>query len=215
VLTAALLGFALGLRHAFDPDHVAAISTILARHRDPRRAAWIGVSWGLGHGATVLAAGAVVIALRIAVPPQLALALEIPVALLLIGLGAANLLAAGRGSSRRGAAPAADLPLRGALARSGLLGLAHGLAGSAAIALLALAAMPTPGAAFAYLALFGLGTIAGMGVFSFGMSAPLARLSPSAGAERLVIAATGLVSLLVGSWLLYEISMGGALEAVA
>jgi high-affinity nickel-transport protein len=218
VLTAAALGFALGLRHAFDPDHVIAVSTIVSRHRNAWQAAWIGVSWGLGHSLTILAVGALVIALRVAIPDGAARALEGAVGVVLIALGAANLWAAAPSGAGAGAAPGGEAgpgTLRAALARSGLVGLVHGLAGSAGVAILALAAMPTPGAAVVYLGVFGLGTVAGMAAFSLALGAPFALLRHRPGARRLVTAVTGAVSLGFGTWLLYGVSVLGGLGGLA
>ena len=203
MLTATLLGFALGLRHAFDPDHVIAVSTIAARQRSPWTASWIGVSWGLGHGATVFAAGFAIIALGIAVPESFAHAMEFAVGALLVVLGVANLAA----SAPEPAACEIDSPrsLQSVLARSGLIGLAHGLAGSAAVVLLAMAAMPTPAAALVYLVVFAVGTIAGMVLFSMLVGTPFAALGSRPQMRRLVTASTGLASLVFGAYLMYEI----------
>ena len=95
--------------------------------------------------------------------------------------------------------------LRASFARSGTLGLAHGLAGSAPVALLAMAAMPTAGAALAYLLVFGVGTIAGMVAFSLTLGVPVAQLRSSAPFSRWITAGTGVVSLLFGAWVIYEI----------
>jgi hypothetical protein len=206
MLTAALLGFLLGLRHAFDPDHVIAVSTIVARHRSPWTASWIGVSWGIGHGATLLAIGFLVIALQVAIPDGFARSMELGIGVLLMLLGIVNLAAATPASSL----PTRDAPLHASLARSSAIGLAHGLAGSAPVALLAMAAMPTPGAALAYLLVFGVGTISGMVAFSLALGAPFARLSASAGFSRWVTAGTGMVSLLFGAYLVYEIGFAAA-----
>jgi hypothetical protein len=212
MLTAAVLGFLLGLRHAFDPDHVIAVSTIVARHRSPWIASWIGASWGIGHGAMILAIGALVIGLRIAIPEAFARTAEIGIGLLLVGLGVANLFAAygttaGAAAERNGAGSL----LGPTLARSALVGLAHGLAGSAAVALLAIAAMPGPAAALLYLAVFGVGSVAGMVAFSLVVGGPLARFAHAAGHRRFVLAASGLASLSFGSYLLYAVGLAGAL----
>jgi hypothetical protein len=209
MLTAVLLGFVLGLRHAFDPDHVAAVSTIVARHRSAWTASWIGVSWGIGHGATILAIGFLVIALRVAIPDGFARAAEIAVGAMLVLLGILNLLAA---------TPASRLahgraPLRASLLRSGAIGLAHGLAGSAPVALLALAAMHTTAAALAYLLVFGAGTIVGMVAFSLALAAPFARLPASDGLSRWVTAGTGMLSLLIGASLIYGVGFAAAQPA--
>jgi hypothetical protein len=210
VLTAAVLGFALGLRHAFDPDHVIAVSTLVARHRAPWQASWIGACWGLGHSVTIFAVGAAVIGLHLAIPDGVARSVELVVGVLLVGLGLANLAAVGQARVPDVGDPE-PLPLRSALTRSGLVGLAHGLAGSAAIALLAVAAMPTPATAVAYLAVFGAGTIAGMIACSCALAAPFAVLPDADGVRRAVVAATGLASVGFGSYLIY--AFGGALAA--
>jgi hypothetical protein len=206
MLTAVLLGFVLGLRHAFDPDHVIAVSTIVARHRRAWTACWIGVSWGMGHGATILAIGFAVIALEVAIPDAFGRGIELGIGVLLVLLGVANLVAA------RPALPLVPegAPLRASLARSGALGLAHGLAGSAPVALLALAAMPSPAAALAYLVVFGIGTIAGMVAFSLALGVPIARAGASAPVARWVTAGTGVVSLLFGAWVIWEIGFAAA-----
>jgi high-affinity nickel-transport protein len=103
-----------------------------------------------------------------------------------------------------------EAPLRASLARPAAIGLAHGLAGSAPVALLAMAAMPTPAAALAYLAVFALGTIAGMVAFSLALAAPFSRLGSWPHASRWVTAGTGVVSLLFGAWLIYEIGFAPA-----
>ena len=208
MLTAVLLGFVLGLRHAFDPDHVIAVSTIVARHRSVWTASWIGAFWGIGHGATILAIGFLVIALPIAIPPGFAQAMELGIGVLLVLLGIANLLAASPPEATALAPHAASL--RASFARSGTLGLAHGLAGSAPVALLAMAAMPTAAAALAYLLVFGLGTIAGMVAFSLTLGFPVARLSLSAPFSRWITAGTGVVSLVFGAWVIYEIGFAAA-----
>lgn len=207
MLTAVMLGFVLGLRHAFDPDHVIAVSTIVARHRSVWTASGIGVSWGIGHGATILAIGFLVIALQVAIPPDFAQAMELGIGVLLVLLGIANLLAA---TPREAASPLRSASLHESFARSGALGLAHGLAGSAPVALLALAAMPGPASALAYLLVFGLGTIAGMVAFSLALGIPAARLSASAAFSRWVTAGTGMLSLLFGAWVIYEIGFAAA-----
>lgn len=215
MLTAAVLGFVLGLRHAFDPDHVVAVTAISSRYRSPWTAAWVGASWGLGHSATVFAVGAVLIALHLTVPATLTLCFEFTVGAILVALGVAN-LAAARRSVAPGAGPRPERPraLHSTLARSGLVGLAHGLAGSAAVALLALAAMPTAAAAIVYLAVFGAGTITGMIGSSLFLCAPLAAFSRSHQGHRLVTAGTGLVSIVLGCFLMYQIGAAADLSAL-
>ena len=88
LFAALALGMLLGLRHALDPDHVVAVSTIVSEYRNPLRSFWVGISWGLGHTTTLFLAGIVIIALRLTIPDRLALFLEFAVGIMLVALGA-------------------------------------------------------------------------------------------------------------------------------
>jgi ABC-type nickel/cobalt efflux system permease component RcnA len=81
------LGLALGIRHAFDPDHLVAVTTIVSEYRHPLRAIWIGVSWGLGHTTTLFLAGAILLALNVHIPETLSPYFESLVGVMLIVLG--------------------------------------------------------------------------------------------------------------------------------
>jgi hypothetical protein len=208
VLTAAVLGFLLGLRHASDPDHVIAISTIVVHHRSAWAASRVGVAWGLGHSLTIVAVGGAVVALGLAMPPRLGLALELLVGIVLVALGVSNLRSASAGGPAHAASSVhgQGAPL-GPLGRAFFVGLIHGLAGSAAVAILALAAMPGPTAAIIYLAIFSLGTIVGMVAISLGVGAPLALASGRSRAQRWIVAGSGVLSLGLGLWLVWKIGV--------
>jgi hypothetical protein len=212
MLTAVALGFVLGLRHAFDPDHVAAVSTIASRHRNPWTAGWVGTCWGLGHTATILAVGFAIVALRLRIPESLGQVFELGVAGMLVVLGVANLVASG---SARPQSPESGLALRTSLTRSGLVGLAHGLAGTAPVVLLATAAMATPAAALVYLAVFGLGTTLAMASFSLLVGAPVALSGGSPALQRLAVVATGWLSIACGAWLAYQVGFAERLAVPA
>lgn len=214
MLTAIALGFALGLRHAADPDHVAAIAALVARHapagsarRGARAAARVGAAWGLGHSLVILAVGGAFVALHIAVVPAWALAAEAAVAAILVALGVSNLRQLRAGGVHRHAPVAAGRGCGVGSLRSLGVGMAHGLAGSAAVALLALAAMPSSSAAFAYLAVFGLGTIGGMVAMSLGLGLPAAMASGRPGLARWVLGGSGVASIAIGLLLLVEVGV--------
>lgn len=195
------LGFVLGLRHAMDPDHVVAVAAITARTRRMLPAALLGAAWGAGHTVTVWGVGAAIIACNLVVPPRVGLALEFAVALALILVGFANLRAPGHDRSGleggHGRPPAR---------RAFLVGLVHGLAGSAAVALLVLATVRDVFWACAYLGVFAVGTLAGMALVTTGLSLPLAALTTRFPASpRLVRLATGALSLGFGVWLAWQI----------
>ncbi|MBM3907304.1 MAG: high-affinity nickel-transport family protein [Gemmatimonadetes bacterium] len=203
--SAATLGFLLGLRHATDADHVVAVTAIVARERTLRRAAWIGALWGVGHSLTVFVVGGVLIAFRLVIPPRLGLVLEFGVALMLIALGFSNL--------RGGTAPEAhghthEFDHRRPL----LIGTVHGLAGSAAVAILVLAAIPQTLWAFAYLAVFGVGTIAGMMLVTLMLAAPAVYASERVARLHVGIRlAAGAISLGFGLLLARELIVHGGL----
>jgi high-affinity nickel-transport protein len=208
MLGAAILGFLLGLRHASDPDHVVAISTIVARHRSVWAASRVGVAWGLGHSLTIVAVGGALVGLGLALPPRVGLGLELLVGVVLVALGVSNLWSArGRGLERAEASSHKHGVVSGPLGRAFVVGLIHGLAGSAAVAILALAAVPGPGAALVYLAVFSVGTIVGMVAISLGVGAPLALASGRSPAQRWIVAGSGALSLGLGLWLVWKIGV--------
>ena len=203
--SAAILGFLLGLRHATDADHVVAVTAIVARERSMRRAAWIGALWGVGHSLTVFVVGGAIIAFRLVIPPRMGLVLEFGVALMLIVLGFSNL----RGGAT---APAHDHPHEFDHRKPLLIGTVHGLAGSAAVAILVLAAIPETAWAFAYLVVFGVGTITGMILVTVLLAAPAMyaseRVARLHGGIRL---AAGALSLGFGLLLARELIVHGGL----
>jgi ABC-type nickel/cobalt efflux system permease component RcnA len=91
LLAIVAVGFFLGMRHATDPDHVIAVSTIVSREANPKRALLIGAAWGVGHTLTVILVGSAMIGFRIVLPPRIGLAMELVVGLMLIFLGMRNI----------------------------------------------------------------------------------------------------------------------------
>jgi hypothetical protein len=206
-LSAAALGFLLGLKHATDADHVVAITTIVSRERSFRRAAWIGGLWGVGHSLTVLLVGGALVIFRVEMPPRVGLALEFGVALMLIILGFNNLRPPNAAKPHTH-----DIPARFNGIRPLIIGVVHGLAGSAAAALLVLAAIPDTMYALAYLFIFGIGTIAGMTLITAILAVPSVYA-----ADRVVRLqsgirlAAGALSLLFGIFVAREIIVNGGL----
>lgn len=188
------LGFALGLRHALDVDHLAAVSTIVTQRRGFWSSSLVGAIWGLGHTAALLAGAVAVIALRTEIPDHLARGLELGVAVMLVGLGLHLLWTLRRGGAlhvhghRHGGRLHAHAHLHTpgeahaedghhavlAARRPFLVGLVHGLAGSAGLMLSVLGTIPSPGLALAYVGVFGCGSIGGMMAMSTLLGLPLA-----------------------------------------
>jgi high-affinity nickel-transport protein len=197
-----LLGFLLGMRHATDADHVVAVTTIVSEECSVRRASGIGALWGIGHSITILLVGGAIVAFRLAIPPRLGLALEFSVALMLIALGVITLAGRRVGSARSMARPVA-------------VGVVHGLAGSAFVALVVLAAVPDTWVALLYLALFAAGTIAGMAAITAAIAVPSALSAKRfVGVQRYVRIASGVASLTFGLMLAHQGVARGLFAAV-
>jgi high-affinity nickel-transport protein len=224
LLSIIIFGFFLGMRHATDADHVVAVTTFVSRERSVRAAASIGMIWGLGHSLTVAFVGGAITFFGLVISPRLGMSLEFCVALMLIILGLINLKAIVHWA--RGNAVNSD-PVResdteialrgwldGRLGRLGprqimrpfIVGIVHGLAGSASLALLVLPLIQKPAWAAAYLIIFGVGTIAGMTVITAAIAWPCASLATrSSSLGRKLAAASGMLSLGFGLFLVYDI----------
>lgn len=249
-LAIVLIGFLLGMRHATDPDHVIAVSTIVSRERSVLKAGWIGIFWGCGHTLTVLIVGSAIIFFGVVIPPRTGLTMEFSVGLMLILLGVLNLTGTTKWLSEKfspthppvaGAhahvhehnhhlhfhwhshsavqghhrdslttpgwlgKPFARLGLFHAL-RPALVGIVHGLAGSAAVALLVLSTIREPKWALLYLLIFGVGTIAGMMLITAALALPLSVAGQRfAWLNRSLVFGSGLVSLGFGIFVCYEV----------
>lgn len=213
-LTILGLGFLLGAKHALDADHVAAVSTLLVGRPAWRTSGVIGFCWGFGHTATLLVVGLLVIAFKVTIPEPVAQGLELGVGVMLIVLGgslAATLirerwhlhvhrhdgqahlhLHSHKQREDHGHAHGAPDGFPWSL-RPVLIGMAHGLAGSAALMLLVLAAVRSVWEGLAYILVFGVGSMAGMVLLGLAVSAPLV-LAASWG-HRVHQAVQGLASL--------------------
>lgn len=226
------LGLLLGVTHALDADHVAAVSTLVGRERSLGRSCFLGVAWGLGHTAALLVAGIGVIAFKLTISPRLEHGLEMVVAVVLVLLGGHVLVQSLRevgihrhehthdgrihghlhlhlkrdlGHGATHAVAAHDhVHLLELGRRPFLVGLLHGLAGSAALMLLVLSTISSPAAGLLYITVFGVGSTAGMLVLSglIGLPFALAGRAPVLQVGLQLLA--GATSLVLGVLLLLE-----------
>jgi len=257
LLSIIAMGFFLGMRHATDPDHVIAVSTIVSHQGRIGRAAWTGVFWGIGHTLTIFFVGALIILFGVVIPARVGLSMEFSVGLMLVVLGLMNI------SSFLRALPVAhteeghnhpevihshahshgdyvhthshshspdthphnpeQTPLSlldrvfGKIGfyqqiRPLIIGIVHGLAGSAAVALLVLTTIRNPRWAVAYLLVFGAGTVAGMMLITMSIASALHFVGHGSKtfARRLGLA-SGVLSLLFGLVVAYQIGFGAGL----
>jgi ABC-type nickel/cobalt efflux system permease component RcnA len=185
------LGLLLGIQHALDPDHLIAVSTIVSEQKNFKWASLIGVFWGLGHTTTLFIVGMIVIGLRVTIPPRLGSGLELLVALMLVILGV-NVLRKSFGAERVHLHTHSHNPETHthfhvhenpkqdhghghpfkAMRRPFIVGMVHGLAGSAALMLLVLSTIESPLGGLLYIVIFGLGSVGGMLLLSGIISLP-------------------------------------------
>jgi ABC-type nickel/cobalt efflux system permease component RcnA len=244
------VGFFLGMRHATDPDHVIAVTTIVSNQRNSMRAALIGAFWGVGHTVTIFVVGAGIILFNLVIPVRVGLSMELSVAVMLIILGLVNVAgflhsmpAASTHSHDKervvhshphshgdyihnhphGHRPEAHphspdhTPLAwldrvfGRISfyqylRPFVVGVVHGLAGSAAVALLVLTTIRNVHWAIAYLLIFGVGTIAGMMLITMSIASAFTMLGKGRQRfSRRLALASGLLSLCFGLFVAYQI----------
>ena len=245
-----VIGFLLGMRHATDPDHVIAVSTIVSRERSIPKAGLIGILWGCGHTLTIAIVGSAIILFGVVIPPRAGLTMEFSVGLMLILLGILNLTGAMKWLSEKfspshprvtgthvhlhehdhhlhfhwhshsaaqehhGDSFTAPNWLSRPFARLGLfhalrplfVGIVHGLAGSAAVALLVLSTIRDPKWALLYLLIFGVGTIAGMMLITAALALPYSFAGHRfAWLNRSLILGSGLLSLCFGIFVCYDV----------
>jgi hypothetical protein len=247
-----MIGFVMGMRHATDPDHVIAVSTIVSRERSLPKAALIGILWGCGHTITIVAVGAGIILFGLAIPARVGLTMEFSVGLMLVLLGVLNLTGAmkwitqkfspahpkvsgehahlhehnshlhlhwhshGPGIEHHAASLTPPAGMRAPFARLGvfhtlrplLVGIVHGLAGSAAVALLVLSTIREPKWAVLYLLIFGAGTIAGMMLITVAIALPFSFAGYRfAWLNKGLITLSGVVSVAFGLFICYRIGL--------
>lgn len=224
------IGFVFGLKHALDADHLVAVSTIVSEKNSPWSASLVGGLWGLGHTASLLIAGILIIFLRLQIPDRVAQWLEFGVAVMIVALGANLLrkLLRGKGACielgthshgtfehthPHVAYP--DTPANGLHAswkgigrKPFFVGMVHGLAGSAALMLLVLTEIRSPELGFLYILIFGIGSVGGMLIMSTLFSIPYLLLAGRfARIDAGLRFSSSLFSILFGAYLMYEIGV--------
>jgi ABC-type nickel/cobalt efflux system permease component RcnA len=232
------LGLVLGLKHATEVDHVVAISSIVSEQRSLWRSSLVGALWGIGHTASLIVVGVVVLALRIAIPEHVTKWLEFGVALMIIGLATSALV---RSLRRRAAlhihqhrhdglshvhlhfheqqtdhVDAAPSAHTHTVLRLGfkplLVGAMHGLAGSAALTVLLLTQIASPAQGLLYLSVFGLGSIFGMLLMSALIGLPFALTARRvSGVHYGLQTIAGAVGLIFGLWYAYQTGIASGL----
>lgn len=234
-LAVIILGFLLGLKHATDADHVVAVSTIVTEQRNIWRGLWIGASWGAGHSTPLLILGLVILVLKDVVLGQyeaVAPFLEFGVGIMLVYLGASVIWNIWRGKihihqhthdaphvhihASHEARSTHDKPTDGHntffafgkpvfRVKSYVIGIVHGLAGSAAVMLALLPTIDSFLTGVGYLVLFSVGTMLSMAVVTVVLAVPFVATGGSAMLNRSVGVVAGALSAVVGVAVMSEI----------
>ena len=228
-----ILALLVGMSHALEADHVAAVSSMAARETSVRAIVRTGAAWGLGHTITLMSVAGGAVALGLAISNGVAGWLEFGVGAMLVGLGGHIVYRLVRervhfhihrhdhggahlhAHSHAGEAAAAHDPKRHEHEHKGLLGafplrslaigMMHGMAGSAALFVLSASSAPTPTLGLGYVALFGLGSIIGMASLSAVIAVPLALSAKFlTWANRALQGTTGFATLGLGAFIMYE-----------
>jgi|MDTC01.1.fsa_nt_gb ABC-type nickel/cobalt efflux system permease component RcnA len=189
-------GFLIGMRHALEADHVAAVATLATRAKSIRQALPLGVMWGLGHTLTLFAFGAVIVMLNENLSQEVALMLEAVVGFMLVGLGLDVIYRVVKkrihfhvhahenanrhihahsheGERTHETSSHSHEHFKGLSLRALLVGMMHGLAGSAALVLLTMQSVESISTRVIYIVLFGVGSMVGMGLLSIVIAMPL------------------------------------------
>ena len=223
------LGFVLGMRHALEADHAAAVASLAIRNRSVYHSISQGLAWGIGHTLTLLLFSSIVLLLGIVIPEQFAEGLECAVGVMLIGLGIDLLRRMWKdrihfhihqhpnepphfhAHSHQTQEPQAIASSHNHLHphefpyRALLVGLMHGMAGSAALIVLTLQTVISPTEAVSYILMFGLGSTLGMGLFSIVMAIPLWYSAQSlTWLHHSIQACVGVLTTFLGLFVMYQ-----------
>lgn len=201
-----LIGFLLGIKHAIEPDHIIAISTIVGESKDIKRSIFAGVYWGIGHTATLFIVGMMLIVAKNTITHTVAMSLEFIVGIMLVTLGLNSLFSHFK---HRSHLVKGDKKNRSHV-KSFFIGLVHGLAGSAAMVLLTMSTVSTAWEGALYILIFGIGTVAGMLSFSTVIGIPFV-LTSGKQVNRRLNHFTGIISVLFGLYYMYNLGVNEGL----
>ncbi|WP_284035810.1 sulfite exporter TauE/SafE family protein [Neobacillus sp. 114] len=223
-LSVLALGFVLGIKHAIEPDHVIAVSTIASQSKKLFRSSLAGVFWGIGHTATLFIIGIIIILMKGEIPEKWAMSLEFLVGIMLVYLGVSTILSfrnihvhqhnhdeeehkhvhshnfSGKHVHKHKHKNVSYL-------KSTVIGLIHGLAGSGAMVLLTMSTVNSVWEAAIYILIFGVGTIIGMLFFTTIIGIPFVFSSKKVGLNKSLTQITGLISIVFGIFYMYNLGV--------
>jgi sulfite exporter TauE/SafE len=211
------LGFVLGIKHAIEPDHVIAVSTIASQSKKLFRSSLAGVFWGIGHTATLFIVGIILLIMKGQIPEKWTMSLEFLVGIMLVYLGISTITSIKKIHVHQHEHDSETINQHGnqqknlSYIKSMVIGLVHGLAGSGAIVLLTMSTVKSVLESAIYILIFGFGTVIGMLFFttilgiSFIFSAKRLRLN------KTLTQITGVVSTVFGIYYMYNLGVAEGL----
>lgn len=209
LFTTLIIGFILGIKHAIEPDHVIAVSTIVSRTKKLWTSSLVGMFWGIGHTLTLLIFGMIFIFMKKDIPNEWALSLEFAVGIMLVYLGIQSFIFAekkheeNRGHKHTHKATS--------YLKSIFIGAVHGLSGSAAMILLTMSTVKSPLEGAIYIIIFGIGTVFGMLLFTTIIGMPFALSSYNKKVNISFTRIAGVVSSAFGVYYMYNLGINEGL----
>jgi ABC-type nickel/cobalt efflux system permease component RcnA len=218
------LGFVLGIKHAIEPDHVIAVSTIASQSKKLLRSSLAGVFWGIGHTATLFLIGIVLIVMKGEIPEKWAMSLEFLVGIMLVYLGVTTILSFKNihlhkhkhngelhkhlhSHEHNGTHQHLHQHKKISYLKSMLIGLVHGLAGSGAMIVLTMSSVNSPWEAAVYILIFGTGTVIGMLFFTTLIGIPFVFSAKKFSLNRTLTQVTGVISTVFGIYYMYNLGI--------
>lgn len=209
-LSILVLGFVLGIKHAIEPDHVIAVSTIASRSKKLLRSSLAGMFWGIGHTATLFIFGIVLILMKSEISEKWAMSLEFLVGIMLVYLGLTSILSIKKlrhSYNQKDDEQALKQRKEMFYMKSMFIGLVHGLAGSAALVLLTMTTVQTVLQGVFYILVFGLGTIVGMLFFTTIIGIPFVLSASKISVNKTFTQVTSVISILFGVYYMYNLGI--------
>jgi len=215
-----ILGFILGIKHAVEPDHIIAVSTIASQSKKLLRSSLAGVFWGIGHTLTIFSVGMVFILIKGEIPLNWAMSMEFLVGIMLVYLGVSSYL-----SYKKNKIHVHEHEHEGFMHnhfhlklsihnhnkkgisyfKSVIIGFVHGLAGSAAMIILTMSTVNNPVQGAFYIAVFGLGTVVGMLIFTTIIGIPFVLSSKRTSINLRLTLFAGFISIFFGLYYMYDL----------
>ena len=222
------LGFILGIKHAIEPDHVIAVSTIASQSKKLWHTSLAGVFWGIGHTATLFLVGIILIFMKGEIPVKWAMSLEFLVGIMLVYLGVTTIFSFKNihvhehqhdGDEHKHIHTHENSGKHGhkhqhkhdTYLKSMLIGFVHGLAGSGAMVLLTMSTVKSVGEAAIYILIFGAGTVIGMLFFTTMIGIPFVLSNKRRTISRTLSITTGAISMIFGIYYMYNLGINEGL----